>query len=291
MGETQGGNGLLLPAELGGALVLLCLVAACAALAALVAWVLRARRRRAQRAWLYAQSPVVREALRLNDSYRGSFHTYKDAWDYRVELPSKARFDSFNPDAYICQVLKENLGLYDQLLQCARGNRRAYAAYQAVWRAAFDPAPIPSEFPACFKSVQAMRTCERDELAAQELHPQTDLALTLTWSYTSPQGRNSYRAERTYHFGELEALMRDVCRQRGREESAAYQRSLMTRSLRYDVLRRDGYRCRICGRSQADGVTLEVDHIVPVSRGGKTEMSNLQTLCWDCNHGKSDKPM
>lgn len=39
----------------------------------------------------------------------------------------------------------------------------------------------------------------------------------------------------------------------------------------------------------SEGVTLEVDHIIPVSKGGKTVMTNLQALCWDCNRGKSNK--
>ena len=36
-------------------------------------------------------------------------------------------------------------------------------------------------------------------------------------------------------------------------------------------------------------VKLHVDHIKPVSKGGKTELSNLRTLCERCNLGKSDK--
>ena len=67
------------------------------------------------------------------------------------------------------------------------------------------------------------------------------------------------------------------------------QRALMSDSLRYDILKRDGYRCRICGATQADGVKLHVDHIIPVSKGGRTEPSNLQTLCERCNLGKSNK--
>lgn len=38
-----------------------------------------------------------------------------------------------------------------------------------------------------------------------------------------------------------------------------------------------------------DGVKLHVDHVVPVSRGGKSTMDNLQTLCEDCNCGKGNK--
>lgn len=74
-----------------------------------------------------------------------------------------------------------------------------------------------------------------------------------------------------------------------RKENIKRERSKLSASLRYDVLKRDGFRCTICGRSASDGVTLHVDHIKPVSKGGKTEMSNLRTLCDYCNLGKSDK--
>ena len=63
----------------------------------------------------------------------------------------------------------------------------------------------------------------------------------------------------------------------------------VTRAMRYDVLRRDDFHCVRCGRGREDGVKLYVDHIVPVSRGGKTVMSNLQTLCEDCNCGKGNR--
>lgn len=66
----------------------------------------------------------------------------------------------------------------------------------------------------------------------------------------------------------------------------------ISKGLRFNVLKRDGYRCVICGRnSKEDGVKLEIDHIHPVSKGGGKHIENLQTLCGDCNRGKSDKSM
>lgn len=58
--------------------------------------------------------------------------------------------------------------------------------------------------------------------------------------------------------------------------------------LRYLVLKRDHFSCRACGRSPArePGTVLQVDHVVPWSRGGSTVESNLQTLCDRCNGGK-----
>lgn len=72
------------------------------------------------------------------------------------------------------------------------------------------------------------------------------------------------------------------------DDAAAYERSLLTPSLRYKILQRDKMRCTICGRGQEDGVKLHVDHIKPVSKGGRTVPENLRTLCQDCNLGKSD---
>lgn len=67
------------------------------------------------------------------------------------------------------------------------------------------------------------------------------------------------------------------------------ERNKLTAGLRYDILKRDGFKCQICGRTVDDGVKLHVDHIVPLSKGGKTIASNLRTLCQDCNLGKSNK--
>jgi hypothetical protein len=58
--------------------------------------------------------------------------------------------------------------------------------------------------------------------------------------------------------------------------------------LRFLVMKRDQYRCQICGLTQRDGVKLEIDHKVPVARGGRTIESNLWTLCHPCNNGKTD---
>ena len=63
--------------------------------------------------------------------------------------------------------------------------------------------------------------------------------------------------------------------------------------VRFLVMRRDDFKCRICGTSPAlkPGTILAVDHVVPWTKGGETMMDNLQTLCVECNGGKSDLSM
>jgi hypothetical protein len=58
--------------------------------------------------------------------------------------------------------------------------------------------------------------------------------------------------------------------------------------LRAQVLMRDQAKCRLCGAAPADGAKLHVDHVHPWSKGGETNLENLQILCERCNIGKSD---
>jgi 5-methylcytosine-specific restriction endonuclease McrA len=58
--------------------------------------------------------------------------------------------------------------------------------------------------------------------------------------------------------------------------------------MRFEILERDGFRCRYCGRSVAQGATLQIDHIVPRSKDGQDNIDNYITACSDCNLGKSD---
>ncbi len=72
---------------------------------------------------------------------------------------------------------------------------------------------------------------------------------------------------------------------------AKEQRNLMTRKLREYIKTRDNFTCCTCGNSThvEPNLLLEIDHIIPVAKGGYTLEDNLQTLCWKCNRAKSDK--
>jgi 5-methylcytosine-specific restriction endonuclease McrA len=85
-----------------------------------------------------------------------------------------------------------------------------------------------------------------------------------------------------YHRAEIswEEAVRGTPRQRRRGLSAR---------LRWRVLTRDGHRCVSCGACPYEdrAVKLHIDHILPVSRGGGDEESNLRVLCRACNQGKA----
>ena len=65
----------------------------------------------------------------------------------------------------------------------------------------------------------------------------------------------------------------------------------MTSTLREKIKTRDDFTCRKCSLSIKDerNLLLEIDHIIPISKGGITSEHNLQTLCWRCNRSKGSK--
>lgn len=66
--------------------------------------------------------------------------------------------------------------------------------------------------------------------------------------------------------------------------------------LRNDILRKNNYRCVLCGNDASDNAKLEVDHIIPRNLIDKlhldsalhTDSKNLCATCFRCNRGKSD---
>lgn len=68
------------------------------------------------------------------------------------------------------------------------------------------------------------------------------------------------------------------------------KRKTISKKTRFEVFKRDGFKCQYCGASAPD-VLLEVDHIDPVSKNGADEMFNYITSCSSCNSGKSDRTL
>ena len=66
------------------------------------------------------------------------------------------------------------------------------------------------------------------------------------------------------------------------------KRATISKRLRFEVFKRDSFKCQYCGSSAPDAI-LHIDHVHPVSKGGDNDITNLVTACASCNNGKSDK--
>lgn len=71
---------------------------------------------------------------------------------------------------------------------------------------------------------------------------------------------------------------------------AVKARKPLSKRLRFEILKRDGFRCRYCGATP-DQRLLHVDHVVPVAEGGTNDALNLVASCQPCNSGKAAKSL
>lgn len=112
-----------------------------------------------------------------------------------------------------------------------------------------------------------------------------------TFKYISSGGNASTQCDIIMDIDNLNRFVRYLSETIKFKKSVAGQRALMTTALRQKIMMRDAYTCKTCGASleQEPNLLLEIDHIIPVSKGGLTTEENLQTLCWRCNRRKGAK--
>ncbi len=227
----------------------------------------------------------------LNKKYE--FFSFKsNTVSYNLSCNSKYSFDRVNLLKVFMSYIEKHLESYEKLINRIDENRRKYRLYCAD----FDnlkSTVTNVEAKQFGVPLKAFIKIENKLVNKEKLHPQLYFTTIISATYTSPKGRNYYRKHDNYGFDQTVKCYERVKELIEEKKTHKYQvqveRAKMSDSLRYDVMKRDGFRCQICGATAQEGAKLHVDHIVPVSKGGKTELSNLRTLCDRCNMGKSNK--
>lgn len=112
-----------------------------------------------------------------------------------------------------------------------------------------------------------------------------------TFQYVSAGGNSSARCDIKLDIENLDKFITYINDLLKVRNSIKGQRALMTSKLREKIKIRDNHTCKMCGISTHTerNLLLEIDHIIPLSKGGYTTESNLQTLCWRCNRSKGSK--
>lgn len=203
----------------------------------------------------------------------------KPLYEYKVTLNSNKQLERFDFDRFFLDEFNRNPNGFTAILNSASKNDKQYRKYRAEVERLIG-ASVEVRF---FDSLQ-VKLCKR-----RLLKPVTAPVFHCTAEYTSPKGKTHLTRTANYTVKQMEAINKQYLKNVAYKNSKAYQRSLMTDSLRYDIMKRDHFRCVLCGRTAQEGVKLHVDHIVPVAKGGLTVPENLRTLCDSCNLGKRDK--
>jgi 5-methylcytosine-specific restriction endonuclease McrA len=267
-------------------------IGTCLVVGATTAAIVLIARRSAIRSAVSSQSAALRELRNLNAHYWQIVADQGPIMHRHTEVVgSKSKFDTFDLDElFLREIEKHEVQVGAEI----SARRRAWQGYQDYKQRC---ASVAHTYlgKACPPGVNwSLARKIEDQIFHQEIlrEPQLVANIEIGVGYRSPQGKNTYWWAKTYSFADLEQAY-SYMRERRRHSSLAAnqrqaERAKMTSSMRVDVLRRDGYRCRFCGAT-SKVANLEIDHIEPVSHGGKTTVDNLQVLCSDCNRGKSNR--
>lgn len=134
------------------------------------------------------------------------------------------------------------------------------------------------------------KTLEK-ELGFHEYHFNELYFPTYVFRYVSAGGNSGSQFNIEMNIEMLERFVNYLAESVKFQKSVAGQRRLMTPKLRQYIIERDNHTCQYCGNStmKEPNLLLEVDHKIPLAKGGMTTEENLQTLCWKCNRHKGAK--
>ncbi len=136
------------------------------------------------------------------------------------------------------------------------------------------------------------------KMLRKKLHkkPFEEFCLNVRLSCSRMNGDIYARKTRAFYEQDIKQIVKRLNNKRGAfyndreiwESISRVERGKVSNKIRFAIYQRDGYRCKKCGASNKTAF-LEIDHIIPIAKGGKSTYDNLQTLCSDCNYEKGDQ--
>lgn len=257
--------------------------------------------------YIKKNSSIYKEILRINYDY--PFYKIPKEVTFNHSVNVRAQFENCDLESYSRRKLKEFDSSLYKFYTSVENNRFQLGSYDKSISRIRDPLLSDGKgkvFQFFFKNY------EEEIYKRAMVYPETNPTYHLIVWFRTPAGRHSgkkqYSANHAYMqhlydkaYGYTQYVNMDVnvdnYRRKvngvpSREEQKAFekeQRNRMTPKLRMQILQRDNFTCQYCGKYMPDGVGAQVDHIIPVSKGGISEPRNLQTLCSVCNGRKSNR--
>jgi 5-methylcytosine-specific restriction endonuclease McrA len=237
-----------------------------------------------------ASSSKIQALMELNQTTK--FHQVRSWFEVYKHYDNKSHFNKIEPAYLMTAEIKNNIGFFSAYATHVRENRNEAILYNnKVQEILLHDYSL--NYMELKVSEKAYKRIEKKLFSKKVIFPVTDCTFSVTMSYSSPQGRVRLSKRDVFNFDELFSCLESVSRTRLDKATSSIlttvERGDVSDSLRYDILNRDNFTCVICGASSRHGAMLHVDHIIPISKGGKSVASNLRTLCERCNIGKSDK--
>ncbi|MGN1261815.1 MAG: HNH endonuclease [Candidatus Enteromonas sp.] len=201
-------------------------------------------------------------------------------------------YGDINPEDVLVYELKTRLEEIKKSCEDSETNKHRYESLQAEIKESITSF---QEFDIPMSEKQRRRSSSVAEDVFRRFLPKPPIpfCVHVRMTLTNYSGRPRAFKEDTFSAEEAMALVRRFRKKKGTYylDEGIYQslqrveRGRVTNRVRFKIFARDGNQCCFCGSRE----NLEIDHVVPISKGGTSDERNLQTLCRDCNRKKGNR--
>lgn len=233
-------------------------------------------------------SIAIKKLDEINKNY--DFHDIP-SFDMENRYDNENYYDTISTKDYLTYQLVYIRKEVMRAISDTAENKRLYAVYRDVIKAGCPICQYDTTNPP--KNEDKLRKIEKKLFLSMMKNPRIEFDISVRLVNTNINGVRL--TSKSDSFG-VEAI-EDIINRLGHKNGDFYldndiwqsicrvERGKVTNKMRFAIYERDGHRCRKCGRHSE---YLEIDHIYPISKGGKSTYDNLQTLCHDCNAKKSN---
>lgn len=227
--------------------------------------------------YVFHESVALRKLIQINK--RTKFYSIKDIYETHV-YDSKANYENISCNDYLIYQLQFASSKIRTEIKNAKQNSSNYDSYTKK----IEKEVVPIQLKECLKGykLKKIKKIEDKEIAKRLKFPNMDFIVQIT---LHEKGTFKYKKQ-IFHQKEIISLIERIAKKRGddyldsniRNSVAKVEIAKLSEEMKKSILARDGFQCVECSSKEG----LVIDHIKPVLKKGKTEASNLQTLCIHC---------
>ncbi len=228
-------------------------------------------------------SVALRQLKEVNKKYK--FYKIPN-FDLSHSYNNENFYDDISCEDYLTYQLVYTQKKVSQAMRDTLANKDLYDKYKqevqsTSKRGNYDVYELP-------RNAKRLEKFERKIFFDSMCSPVINFSIYVKLTLTNINGDRKGSKDRTFYPKDIKRIIHDLNEKKGSYYSNEYiwnsicrvERGKVTNKMRFAIYERDGWRCRKCGRRRDD---LEVDHIIPIAKGGKSTFDNLQTLCHRCN--------
>ena len=240
------------------------------------------------RVFVNSHSVAIKKLEEINKKY--NFFVIPD-FNMKHSYDSETFYDNISPEDYLVYQLTYIDKKVEKAMKETLLNKSMYQEYEKEIEDNCEFDHFDTE--KYFGSRHRLAKVEKREFERKIKNPIIEFSIKVTLTLINADWDYKNKKYNTFSSKEIKYLINLIRQKSGQfylnndvwQSICRVERGKVTNKMRFSIYDRDHYRCRICGRKTND---LEIDHIIPIAKGGKSTYENLQTLCHRCNVKKGD---